>query len=146
MLMILLFVMFGPTLQQETPADHPKVPKDSVQLNVVGCLTGKVLAVSDVRRSDTESGPVVRAKTFRLSAKGDVGDDVKREDHHLVEVTGVVRKSALIEPGVKIGHRITVGGGNPVAGSSGARPAPPEMIPVMDVWSVRMRSTSCSGS
>jgi hypothetical protein len=145
MLMILLFVMFGATPQQETPADHPKVPKDSVQLNVVGCLTGKVLAVSDVRRSDTESGPVVRAKSFRLSAKGDVGDDVKREDHHLVEVTGVVRKSALIEPGVKIGKRITVGGGNPVAGSGGARPDPPEMIPVMDVWSVRMRSTSCSG-
>jgi hypothetical protein len=145
MLMILLFVMFGSTPQQETPADHPKVPKDSVQLNVVGCLTGKVLAVSDVRRSDTESGPVVRAKSFRLSAKGDVGDDLKREDHHLVEVTGVVRKSALIEPGVKIGKRITVGGANPVAGSGGARPDPPEMIPVMDVWSVRMRSTSCSG-
>jgi hypothetical protein len=121
MLMILLLVMSASTLQQETPADHPKVPKDSIQLNVVGCLTGKVLAVSDVRRSDTESGPVVRAKSFRLSAKGDVGDDVKREDHHLVEVTGLVRKSALIEPGVKIGKRITVGGGSPVAGSGSAR-------------------------
>ena len=142
MLIMLLFVMVGSALQQETPG--PKVPKDSVQLTVIGCLTGKVLAVSDVRRSDTESGPLVRAKNFRLSAKGDVGDDVKRENHHLVEVTGVVRKSALIEPGVKIGNRITVGGGNPVAGSSG-RPAPPEMIPVMDVWSVRMRATSCSG-
>jgi hypothetical protein len=144
MMMLLLFVMLASPLQQETPADHPKVPKDSIQLTVTGCLTGRVLAVSDVRRSDTESGPVVRAKSFRLSAKGDVMDDVKNEDNHLVDVTGVVRKSALIEPGVKIGKRITVGGGSPVAGSNGARPAPPEMIPVMDVWSVRMRSKSCS--
>ena len=140
---LLLFVMLGLPPGQETPQEHPQVPKDSLQLSITGCLTGRVLAVSDVRRTDTESGPPVRAKSFRLSAKGDVMDDVKREDHHLVDVIGLVRKSALIEPGVRIGKRITVGGGNPVAGSSGARPAPPEMIPVMDVWSIRQRSTSC---
>jgi hypothetical protein len=142
---ILLFAMIGLGAAQETPRDRPKVPKDSIELSITGCLTGRVLAVSDVRRPDTESGPPVRAKSFRLAAKGDLMDDIKREDHHLVEVTGVVRKTALIEPGVKIGRRITVGGGNPVAGSTGARPAPPETIPVMDVWSVRLRSSSCSG-
>jgi hypothetical protein len=131
------------TPAQETPTEHPKVPKDSIELAITGCLTGRVLAVSDVRRPDTESGPPVRSKTFRLAAKGDVMDDVKREDHHTVEVTGVVRKSALIESGVHIGKRVTVGGGNPVAGSPGARPDPPETIPVMDVWSIRMRSSSC---
>jgi hypothetical protein len=140
---LLLFVMLGLPPRQETPQEHPKVPKDSIQLSITGCLTGRVLAVSDVRRTDTESGPPVRAKSFRLSAKGDVMDDVKREDHHLVDVIGLVRKSALIEPGVRIGKRVTVGGGNPVAGSPGARPAPPEMIPVMDVWSIRQRATSC---
>lgn len=145
MMTFLLVAMFGLAQAQETPRDHPKVPKDSIELFIVGCLSGRVLSVSDVRRPDTESGPVVRAKSFRLAAKGDVMDDVKKEDHHLVEVNGVVRKTALIEPGVKIGRRITVGGGNPVAGSSGARPAPPEMIPVMDVWSIRLRSTSCAG-
>ena len=142
---ILLFAMIGLGAAQETPRDRPKVPKDSIELSITGCLSGRVLAVSDVRRPDTESGPPVRAKSFRLAAKGDLMDDIKREDHHLVDVTGVVRKTALIEPGVKIGRRITVGGGNPVAGSTGARPAPPEPIPVMDVWSVRLRSSSCGG-
>ena len=140
---LLFFVLLAIAPAQESPQEHPKVPKDSIELTITGCLAGRVLAVSDVRRPDTESGPPVRAKSFRLAAKGDVMDDVKREDHHLVEVTGVVRKSALVEPGVRIGKRITMGGGNPVAGSTGARPAPPEMIPVMDVWSVRLRSTSC---
>ena len=143
---LLLFAMIGLGAAQETPRDKPKVPKDSIELSVTGCLTGRVLAISDVRRSDTESGPPVRAKSFRLSAKGDLMDDIKEQDHHLVEVTGVVRKSALIEPGVKIGNRVTVGGGSPVAGSAGSRPAPPEPIPVMDVWSVQARGTSCGTS
>ena len=143
MMTLLFFVLLAMAPAQESPQEHPKVPKDSIELTITGCLAGRVLAVSDVRRPDTESGPPVRAKSFRLAAKGDVMDDVKREDRHLVEVTGVVRKSALVEPGVRIGKRITMGGGNPVAGSTGARPAPPEMIPVMDVWSVRLRSTSC---
>lgn len=139
----LLLLLAAAAPAQETPRDKPKVPKDSIELSITGCLTGRVLAVSDVRRPDTESGPPVRSRTFRLAAKGDVMDDIKRENHHLVDVTGLVRKSALIEPGVKIGRRITIGGGNPVAGSGGARPDPPEPIPVMDVWSVRMRSAGC---
>jgi hypothetical protein len=142
---LMLFAMIGLGVAQETPRDKPKVPKDSIELSVTGCLTGRVLAISDVRRPDTESGPPVRAKSFRLAAKGDLMDDIKEQDHHLVQVTGVVRKSALIEPGVKIGNRVTVGGGSPVAGSAGSRPAPPDPIPVMDVWSVQSRASSCGG-
>jgi hypothetical protein len=145
MITLLLFATIGLGAPQETPAGKPKVPKDSIELSITGCLTGRVLAVSDVRRPDTESGPPVRAKSFRLSAKGDLMDHIKEQDHHLVEVTGVVRKSALIEPGVKIGNRVTVGGGSPVAGSAGSRPLPPDPIPVMDVWSVQSRATSCGG-
>lgn len=140
---LLLLVLLGAAEPQETPRDQPKVPKDSVQLTITGCLSGRVLAVSDVRRPDTESGPPVRAKSFRLAGKGEVMDDVKKENHHLVDVTGLVRKSALIEPGIKIGRRVTLGGGSPVAGSGASRPAPPETIPVMDVWSVRFRSAGC---
>jgi len=102
-----------------------------------------VLAVSDVRQEDTQSGPIVRAKSFRLAGKKDVMKDVKDQDGHLVDVTGLVRKSALIEPGVKIGKRVVIGGGQPVAGGSGTRPAPPEAIPVLDVETVRQRASSC---
>ncbi len=140
---LLLLALLAAAPAQEPSSDKPKVPKDSIELTITGCLAGRVLAVSDVRRPDTESGPPVRAKSFRLAGKGDVMDDVKKENHHLVDVTGLVRKSALIEPGVKIGRRITIGGGSPVAGSGASRPVPPETIPVMDVWSVRFRSAGC---
>lgn len=133
------------TALQDNPQDRPRVPKDSIQLVVIGCLKGRVLAVSDVRQEDTQSGPIVRARSFRLAGKKDVMSEVKREDRHLVEVTGLVKKSALMEPGIKVGKGIVIGGGQPVAGSGGARPAPSEYLPVLDVASVRLRSTSCSG-
>jgi hypothetical protein len=127
---------------QDNAQERPRVPKDSMLLVVTGCLKGRVLAVSDVRQEDTQSGPIVRSKSFRLAAKGEVMDDIKRHDRQLVEATGLVKKSALIEPGVKIGKRITIGGGSPTAGSGG-RPAPSEYLPVMDVSSIRVRNVSC---
>ena len=142
MMTLALIVALGMTAAQDNPQERPKVPKDSIQLVVTGCLKGRVLAVSDVRQEDTQSGPIVRARSFRLAGKEEVMADVKKEDGHLVDVTGLVRKSALIEPGVKIGKRIVIGGGQPVAGSGG-RPAPTESVPVLDVESVRARSTSC---
>jgi len=134
-------------IAQETPHEK-KVPKDSLMLVVTGCLKGRVLAVSEARQEDTQSGPIVKAKSFRVAAKGDVMDDIKRYDNHLVEATGLVKKSALIEPGLKVGKGITIAGGPPVAGGgvSAGRPVPSEGLPVMDVSSVRVRNVSCAGS
>jgi hypothetical protein len=146
MTLALIVALTAAAPQQEGQKDKPRVPKDSVELFVTGCLKGRVLAVSSVRSEDTQRGPIVRARSFRLQAKKDVMEDVKREDGHLVDVTGLVRKAALTEPGMKVGKGITITGGPPVAGSSsGSRPAPTEYLPVMDVTSVRLRASSCSG-
>ena len=139
-LSLLLALLSSP---QENQQEHPKVPKDSIMLVVTGCLKGRVLAVSDVRQEDTQSGPIVRAKSFRVSGKKDVMKDVKDHDGHLVDVTGIVKKSALIEPGIKVGKSVTIGGGPPVAGSGSTTPIPHEYIPVLDAESVRMRATNC---
>ena len=144
MMTLALIVALGMTAAQENPQERPKVPKDSIQLVVTGCLKGRVLAVSDVRQTDTQSGPIVRARSFRLAGKKDVMKDVKDHDGHLVDITGLMRKSALMEPGVKVGKGIVIGGGPPVAGGAGTRPAPPvESVPVLDVESVRQRASSC---
>lgn len=144
MITLALAIALSVLTPQEGQKERPRVPKDSVELVVTGCLKGRVLAVSSVRNEDTQSGPIVRARSFRLQAKKEIMEDIKREDGHLVDVTGLVRKSALMEPGIKVGKGIVIGGGPPVAGS-GNRPAPSEYVPVMDVDSVRVRSASCSG-
>ena len=109
-LTLLLALLSSP---QETQQERPKVPKDSIMLVVTGCLKGRVLAVSDVRQEDTQSGPIVKAKSFRVAGKKDLMKEVKEHDGHLVDVTGIVKKSSLIEPGIKVGKSVTIGGGPP---------------------------------
>ena len=132
---------------QETPQEKPRaVPKDSIELVVIGCLSGRVIAIDDVRQTDVQSGPIIKARSFRLAGKRDVMDIVKQENHRIVEITGIVKKSSLVEPGMKVGKGITIGGGAPVAGSRpGAPPSPVEYVAVMDVESVQPRGTSCGG-
>ena len=74
----LLLVSLTMAAPQETPKqEKPKVPKDSIELVVSGCLKGRVLAVSDVRQTDTQSGPIVKSRSFRVAGKKDVMNEVK---------------------------------------------------------------------
>ncbi|HEX9365546.1 MAG TPA: hypothetical protein VF921_02905 [Vicinamibacterales bacterium] len=127
-------------VQQE---ERPKVPKDSLLVTVTGCLKGRILKAADVRQEDTTSGIVIRGHAFRVSGKKDVMKTVKADDGQRVEVSGLVRKSALMEPGVKFkGGRIVVGGGT-MASGSGNLPDPVENQLVLDVWTVQSLGGSC---
>ena len=125
-----------------TPQEKPSIPKDSVQIVVIGCLTGRALKASDVKFVDTSSGPDVRSRTFRVAAKRDVMKEIEKENGHLVEVTGIVKRSALDDTGVKVGSRVEITGGSPVSRSG--IPSVADNVPVMDVSSVRTRANSCA--
>lgn len=127
---------------QETPQEKPKVPKDSVELTVIGCLKGRVLRTVENRQVDVESSPYVGARSFHLASKKPVTEQIKKEQGHLVEVTGLVKRSSLDDKGVTVG-RVAMGGGSPVAGTR-SMPNPADNVIVMDVSSVRMRASSCS--
>jgi hypothetical protein len=127
--------------QQE---ERPKVPKDSLLVTVVGCLNGRVLKASDVRQEDTTSGPIVRGHAFRIAGKKDVMKIVKEDDGQRVEITGLIRKSSLMEPGVKFkGGRVVVGGGTMSSGTS-SLPNPADNVLVLDAWTVQALGGSCS--
>jgi hypothetical protein len=123
--------------------EPPRIPKDSVQVVVIGCLTGRALRTSDVKYVDTQSGPDVGSRTFRVAAKREVMKALEKENGHLVEVTGIVKRSALDDTGIKVGSRVSIGGGSPVSRSG--IPSVGDSVPVMDVLSVRQRSSSCGG-
>jgi hypothetical protein len=126
--------------QQE---ERPKVPKDSLLVTVVGCLNGRVLKASDVRQEDTTSGPIVRGHAFRIAGKKDVMKIVKEDDGQRVEITGLIRKSSLMEPGVKFkGGRVVVGGGTMSSGTS-SLPNPADNVLVLDAWTVQALGGSC---
>jgi hypothetical protein len=137
--MLVVLALAAP--QEAPPQEKPKVPKDSIELTVVGCLTGRVLKTVDQRRTDVESSPYVGERTFRLATKKPITDELKKHQGHLVEVTGIVKRSALDDKGMKAGPA-TFSGGSPVAGTKSI-PSPAADVAVMDVSSLRMRSSSC---
>ncbi|PYR77106.1 MAG: hypothetical protein DMF86_10225 [Acidobacteria bacterium] len=141
---ILALALLLSAAPQNTQEERPKIPKDSAELVVHGCLTGRVLAASEARKTDVESGPPLTKHTFRLAGKKDMMKAVKEADGQLVEVTGLVKKNDLASPpGVRIGNtRIVVGGGY---GSSdpNRRPDPAEGVVVMDVTAVRVSGGTC---
>ena len=128
------------TAQQE---EKPKVPKDSVMAVITGCLTGRVIRASDVRQTDTTSGVNIRQSAFRVAGKKDVMKVVKERDGERVEITGLIKKSALIEPGMKfMGGRVMVGGGTSGGGMS-SMPSPAENVVVIDALAVAALGGSC---
>jgi hypothetical protein len=138
-----LMLAAAPLLAQQE--ERPKVPKDSVEVTVTGCLKGRVLSAADVRQTDVQSGPVVRQHSFRLAGKKDVMKDVKSNDGQRVEVIGLIKKSALIEPGMRFkGGRIVVGGGSMGSGGSSRPPDPAENVVVMDVAAVTALGGECT--
>jgi len=112
-------------------------------VTVTGCLKGRVLKAADVRQVDTTSGPTIRNSAFRLTAKKDVMNQVKENDGQRVEVTGLIKKSALMEPGVKFkGGRVVIGGGTMASGTS-STPDPSENVLVLDASSLQALGGSC---
>jgi hypothetical protein len=126
--------------QQE---EKPKVPKDSVMAVITGCLKGRVIRAEDVRQTDTTSGVTIRSHSFRVEGKKDVIGLVKEHDGDRVEMTGLIKKSALIEPGVRFkGGRIVVGGGT--SGGTNTLPSPAENVTVIDALTVTAVGGTCS--
>ena len=117
--------------------------KNAVELVVRGCLKGRELAADEIAghaELEKEVGII-----FRLSAKGDVNSEMKRHNRHTVEVTGLVKKTALTTPGLKLGGgRIVIGGG-PTATDPTRNPArnpQSRMIP-MDVAAIELVAETC---
>jgi hypothetical protein len=129
---------------QVEPQDKARVPDDSVEVTVVGCLKGRVLTTVIRRDVDVQRGPSVGERTFRVSGRREVMADVQRYNRQLVEVVGLVKRSALDDQGVKAGS-VSISGGSPAV-RSGNTPTGAENVPIIDVTSLSLRATSCRGN
>src|SRR5687768_235269 len=75
--------------------------KNSYDVVVTGCLKGRELTATDV--DDPARTSDVVGRTFHVSGKRAVIDEMKRQNGRLVQVTGSIRKAALATPGIKVG-------------------------------------------
>ena len=141
---LVLLVAATPLLAQQQEEGKPKVPKDSVMAVITGCIKGRIIRAADVRQTDTTSGVNITGHTFRIAGKKDVLNVVKEKDGERVEMTGLIKKSSLIEPGMRFkGGRVVIGGG--ASGGPGALPSPAENVVVIDALSVTGVGGSCEG-
>jgi hypothetical protein len=136
--------------KQEQPQEPKKIPKDSVEVAATGCLKGKAFAALAPREEGVAHGPDVRGRTFRLDGPKDLMKDVKKNDGHLVEVVGLVRKMDLQQNGIQ-GHlggmRVGVGspsGTAPMGGGVVGAPDPASGVVIMDISSLRTVADTCT--
>ena len=68
MLALVVTLALGLAPAQE-PQEKKPIPKDSIELTVIGCLQGRILSTIDKRGTDVESSPYVGERTFRLATE-----------------------------------------------------------------------------
>ena len=122
--------------QQERP-----VPKDSTRLSIAGCAHGRVFTVG--RDPDSESHAVELEEGMKLRLEGakKVLNDIKAREGSMVEISGLMKKSEVIQPGIGMaGGKVRITPENPI-GRNTYDPGP--QIPVIDVESYRLLNSSC---
>lgn len=121
-------------------AQERPVPKDSTRLSISGCARGRVFTVG--RDPEHEATFVMELGTkVRLEGDKKVLADVKAHEGSMVEVTGLMKESEVVRPGVGLaGGRVRI---TPVMpnGRPGMDPGPSP--PILDVESYRLLNASC---
>ncbi len=131
-----------------TSQETKKVPSDSIEIEARGCLKGRVFTATGQDETEgTRRGPDVTGKHFRINGPREVTDLAKKYNGQLVEVVGIVRKTALGNEGIgmKIGGnaRVVIGAGG---GGDPNRMNPNAVGPGiagMDVTAIRYLADRC---
>ena len=96
-------------------AQEREPPKDSERLTITGCVNNRTLIAASTAEHETIKSGVAEGRRFRLSGPGKMLDEIKARKGRMVEITGLVKKSDVADPGgIKIaGGRIRIGGQRP---------------------------------
>ncbi len=110
LLLVFGLLAFGPSLRTQEDG----VPKDSTRLSISGCLKGRILTAARRSELEPDANPVEDGRRVRLSAPKKTLDELRAQEGHLIEVTGLV-KLAQLSPatqGIAIGGsgRFRLGG------------------------------------
>jgi hypothetical protein len=140
-----LFAFIGLTCLPLAAAaqETPKVDANSMLVVVRGCPKGRALVPLAVEGEAATPATLI-GRPMRLNGKRDLMKLIEGEKGHLVEVTGLIRKSDLRASGPSRtfgGMRVTAGAASPMS-SDPSRQAAFDVI-VIDVTSFRPLSNEC---
>lgn len=124
-------------------AQEKTLPKNSTRLTVPGCAYDRLFIVDvspdhEMPRTDLKPG-----RRLRLSGPKKLLEEIKARQGDMVELTGLVRKSDLLEQGVGLaGGRVRIMPGRSPVGSTAGRDSGVSQA-VIDVESWRLLNTTC---
>jgi hypothetical protein len=125
-------------LAQERP-----VPKDSARLSIAGCARGRVFTVGRDPNHESRGFELEEGMKVRLEGQKPVLQEIKTHEGSMVELTGLMKQSDTVQPGIGLaGGRVRV---TPVmpAGRGGGSSMGGLPTPVIDVESWRPLNSSC---
>lgn len=127
----------GVVLAQEKP-----VPKDSERLTVAGCGYDRLFIVDFSPEHELPRTNLKPGRRLRLSGPKALLAEIKARKGSMIELTGLMRKSDLIEEGVSMaGGKVRMTGRSPVGATGG--PTSGVTQAVIDVESWRLLNAPC---
>jgi hypothetical protein len=106
-------------------------------LSIAGCARGRVFTVRRDPNSESLGFQLEEGMKIRLEGQKKALEDIKAHEGAMVELTGLMKQSDTVQPGVGLGGSVRI---TPVM-PNGRGMAPP--TPVLDVETWRPLNSSC---
>jgi hypothetical protein len=121
------------------------VPRDSTRVTLHGCANGRTFIVGPRSEHGSANLQIEPGRRFRLNGPKKVLEEIKKDEDHMVEVVGIIRKADLQPPrGVAIaGGRVRIGGADPRQPVGGVTNAPAYNQITIDVERSRPLPEGC---
>ena len=124
-------------------AQEKAVPKDSVRLTIPGCAYDRLFIVDSSPEHEMPRTDIKPGRRLRLSGPKKMLEEIKARQSDMVELTGLMRKSDLIEQGVGLaGGSVRIRPGRSPVGATGG-PDSTVTQAVIDVESWRPLNVTC---
>jgi hypothetical protein len=101
--------------QQEKP-----VPKDSERIFIPGCAHNRIFTVGIRREDQPGRSDIAPGTRLLMNGPKQLLNEIKAREAEEIELTGLIKKGDLNQPGVKIGDHVRiVPGASPIGSNPG---------------------------
>lgn len=114
-----------------------------MRLSISGCARGRVFTVDRNPEHEVSTPTIEYGTRVRLEGPKKLLDEIKSRERSMVEITGLMKLSDTVQPGVGLaGGRVRIAPAMPMGrGGVGRDPGP--QPPVIDIESWRLLNVSC---
>ena len=135
-------IVLAASLSWPSAQERP-VPKDSTRLSISGCARGRVFTVDRNPEHEVSRSPTIEyGSKLRLQGQKKLLDEIKANEKSMVEITGLMKQSDIVQPGVGLaGGRVRIAPAMPMGRGPAYDPGP--QPPIIDVESWRLLNASC---